>query len=78
MVDEEKYPPWKKAPEETYEEFKRRFGTFHRKTLDLEYKKNERSIEKIMKYRAWDQMPGESARDFKRRLRSEKRRTNAF
>lgn len=78
MVDDQEYPAWIKAPDETYEDFKRRFGKFHKKVLKNEYKKEERKYEKIMKYRAWDRIPGESLKDFKRRLKSEKRGTNPF
>ena len=78
MTEKDIYKAWEKSPDESYEEFKKRFGKFYKKTLDNEYKKDERNIEKIMKYRAWDQMPGESRKEFKRRLKSEKRRTNIF
>ena len=77
MVMADKYPAWKKHPDETYEEFKKRFGVWHKKTLDNERKKDERNMDKIMKFRAWDRMPGEPLKEFKRRLKSEKR-TNLF
>ena len=73
----ERFPAWKRHPNESYDEFKKRFGEWHNKTLNNERKKEERKIDKIIKYRAWDQMPGESMKDFRKRLWSEKR-TKAF
>ena len=74
----DRYPAWERAPEESYEEFKKRFKAFYRKTLNTEYIRDDRKLDKITKFRAWEQMPGESLRDFKRRLKSEKRMTNVF
>ena len=78
MIDDSEFPAWKKHPDETYEEFKKRFGRFHRTILKKEYKKDEANFDKIMRYRAWDRIPGESIKDFKRRLKSEKRNPNTF
>ena len=75
MVDkeEEVFPALKRAPYESFEDWKKRFHAIRKKVYDIEYDKEQKRIEKEMRYRAWERMPGESLKDFRRRLSSEKR-----